>query len=163
THDQDEAIEISDQIIVTNRGRVEQTGTPIDIYQHPETAFTSGFFGVTSELADYTAFRSFDEIDHYDKAIIRPEFVKITKKEEFQNYKSSAVEGIVERTAFRGNSIEFTVRCNGSLFTARRTLDEAPVAVGEAVDVFIYRIFVTQGDEVRLLQNNAIREESVVI
>lgn len=163
THDQDEAIEISDQIIVTNRGRVEQTGTPIDIYQHPETAFTSAFFGVTSELADYTAFRSFDEIDHYDKAIIRPEFVKITKKEEFQKYKSSAVEGIVERTAFRGNSIEFTVRCNGSLFTARRTLDEAPVAVGEAVDVFIYRIFVTQGDEVRLLQNNAIREESVVI
>ena len=41
THDQSEAIEVSDEIIVTNKGRIEQTGTPIEIYQHPTTAFTS--------------------------------------------------------------------------------------------------------------------------
>ncbi|MBQ8921903.1 MAG: ABC transporter ATP-binding protein [Oscillospiraceae bacterium] len=163
THDQDEAIEVADEIIVTNRGRIEQTGTPIDIYQNPATAFTAGFFGVTSELEDYKAFRSFEEVEEYDRAIIRPEFVKITKKDEVQKYKTSAVEGTVERTAFRGNCIEFTVRCNGSILTARRELDEPRVEVGETVDVFIYRIFITHGDEVRLLPNNAIREESVVI
>lgn len=163
THDQDEAIEVSDEIIVTNKGRVEQTGTPIDIYRKPETAFTSAFFGVTSELKDYKAFKSFDEVDEYDKAIVRPEFVKITKKSEVQKYKSSAVDGTVETAAFRGNCIEFTVSCNGSIFSARRGLDEPPVEVGEIVDVFIYRIFITHGDSVRLLTNNAVREETVII
>ena len=163
THDQDEAIEVSDEIIVTNKGRVEQTGTPIDIYRNPTTAFTSAFFGVTSELTDYKSFKSFDEVGDYDKAIVRPEFVKITKKNELQKYKSSAVEGVVKDAQFRGNSIEVTVDCNNSTFSARRGLDEPAVEVGEKVDVFIYRIFVTHGDSVRLLKNNAIREETVVI
>lgn len=163
THDQDEAIEVADEIIVTNRGRIEQVGTPIDVYQNPTTAFTSSFFGQTSELVDYSGFKSFEHVEDYDKAIVRPEFVKITKKEEFQKYKSSSFEGTVERIAFRGNYIEFTVNCKGSIFTARRELDETPVEVGEVVDVFIYRIFVTSGDEVKLIQNSAIREESVVI
>lgn len=163
THDQDEAIEVADEIIVTNRGRVEQTGTPIDIYQNPATAFTAGFFGITSELADYQSFKTFEEIAEYDRAIIRPEFVKITKKNEVQKYKTSAVEGVVERTAFRGNSIEFTVRVGESVLTARRELDESPVQVGEIVDVFIYRVFITHGDEVRLLQNQAIQEDIVII
>ncbi|MBQ8960243.1 MAG: ABC transporter ATP-binding protein [Ruminococcus sp.] len=163
THDQDEAIEVADEIIVTNSGRIEQAGTPIDVYQNPKTAFTSAFFGQTAELADYAAFRSFEEVESYDKAIVRPEFIKITKKDEIQKYKSSAVEGTVERVAFRGNYIEFTVNCNGSVFTARRELDQEPVNVGEVVDVFIYRIFVTKGNEVRLVENSALREESVVI
>lgn len=163
THDQDEAIEVSDEIIVTNKGRVEQTGTPIDIYRHPTTAFTSSFFGVTSELSDYKSFKSFDEIGEYDKAIVRPEFVKITKKNELQKYKSSAVEGVVKDAQFRGNSLEVTVNCNNSTFSARRGLDEPAVEIGEKVDVFIYRIFVTHGDDVKLLKNNAIREETVVI
>ncbi|MBR2283667.1 MAG: ABC transporter ATP-binding protein [Ruminococcus sp.] len=163
THDQDEAVEVADEIIVTNRGRIEQVGTPIDVYRNPSTAFTSEFFGQTSELVNYESFKTFDTVEEYDKAIVRPEFVKITKKDEYQKYKSSAVEGVVERTAFRGNYIEFTVSCNGSKFTARRELDEAPVEVGEVVDVFIYRVFLTHGDEVTLLQNRAVREESVVI
>ncbi|MBR1592847.1 MAG: ABC transporter ATP-binding protein [Ruminococcus sp.] len=163
THDQDEAIEVADEIIVTNKGRIEQVGTPIDIYQNPKTAFTSSFFGQTSELVDYERFNTFESVSNYDKAIVRPEFVNITKKDEVQKYKSSAIDGTVIRTAFRGNYIEFTVDCNGSIFTARRELDETPVEVGEIVDVFIYRIFVTVGDDVHLLQNKAIREESVVI
>ena len=48
THDQDEAIEVSDEIIITNQGRIEQVGTPVEIYRHPTTSFTSSFFGITS-------------------------------------------------------------------------------------------------------------------
>jgi sulfate transport system ATP-binding protein len=118
---------------------------------------------VTSELVDYKSFRSFDEVDEYDKAIVRPEFVRITKKSEVQKYKSSAVEGRVETVEFRGNSIEITVSCNGSIFSARRSLDEPAVAVGEPVDVFIYRIFVTAGDSAVLLENKSLREPVVVI
>lgn len=163
THDQDEAIEVADEIIVTNKGRIEQVGTPLDIYQNPHTAFTSSFFGHTSEIKNYESFSTFELIEGYDKAIVRPEFIKVTKKNEFQKYKKSVAEGIVESTAFRGNYIEFTVSCNGNTFTARRELEEAPVEVGETVDVFIYRIFVTTGNKVQLLTNEAIREESVVI
>ena len=39
THDQDEAIEVADEIIITNKGRIEQIGTPMEIYQKPQTAF----------------------------------------------------------------------------------------------------------------------------
>lgn len=38
THDQDEAIEVADEIIITNAGRIEQKGTPIGVYRNPETA-----------------------------------------------------------------------------------------------------------------------------
>lgn len=163
THDQDEAIEVADEIIITNKGRIEQKGTPIEIYQNPNTAFTAGFFGQTSYLEDYEKFKVFERIEGAEKAIVRPEFVKITKKDEFQKFKSSAVEGTVKRTAFRGDIIEVTVEANGSTFTAKRDLDEPPVEVGETVDVFIYRIFLTVGEKAYLVQNSSLRESSVVI
>lgn len=163
THDQDEAIEVADEIIITNKGRIEQSGTPIDVYQNPTTAFTAGFFGQTTVIDDYSAFKTFEYIDGAESAIVRPEFIKITKKDEVQKYKSSAVEGTVERVAFRGNSIELSVRTNGLILTARRALDESAIEVGETVDVFVYRLFVTVGNEAYLIENSALREEPVVI
>lgn len=56
THDQDEAIEVADEIIITNKGRIEQTGTPIEIYHNPKTAFTASFFGETTFVDDYLKF-----------------------------------------------------------------------------------------------------------
>lgn len=163
THDQDEAIEVADEIIITNKGRVEQMGTPIEIYQKPQTAFTASFFGQTSELADYRKFHTFEAVEGAEKAVIRPEFVKITKKNEVQKYRSSASEGIVERVSFRGNNVELTVRSHGSVIIAKRALDEESISAGEKVDVFIYRIFVTSGDRVYLLENKSLQEDSIVI
>ena len=48
THDQDEALSMSDRIAVMNGGLVEQCGTPEDIYEHPRSAFTAGFIGVSN-------------------------------------------------------------------------------------------------------------------
>lgn len=163
THDQDEAIEVADEIIITNKGRIEQAGTPIDVYQNPTTAFTAGFFGQTTFIDDYSAFKTFDKIEGAEQAIVRPEFVKITKKNEAQKFKSSAADGKVERIAFRGNSIEVQVRANNILLTARRGLDEGAISVGETVDVFIYRLFVTVGDKAYLIENSALKEDSLVI
>ena len=94
---------------------------------------------------------------------MRPEFVKVTKKTEVQQYKNSAEEGVVTDIAFRGSGIEIIVLVNGELLTARRGFDEASVSVGEKVDVFIYRIFATVGESAYLLQNKSIREPIVVI
>jgi sulfate transport system ATP-binding protein len=163
THDQDEAIEVADEIIITNKGRIEQMGTPIEIYQNPKTAFAASFFGQTSFLSDYRKFNTFEEIDGVDNAIVRPEFVKITKKTEFQKYRTSASEGTVERVAFRGDCLELSVRSKGELFLAKRALDEPGVSVGERVDVFFYRVIVTVGKKAYLLDNEALREDSIVI
>ncbi|HJQ55604.1 MAG TPA: ABC transporter ATP-binding protein, partial [Vineibacter sp.] len=51
THDQDEAMSIADRIAVMNRGKVEQLGTPVDIYDRPRTLFVNGFIGSTNLLA----------------------------------------------------------------------------------------------------------------
>ncbi|MFQ3616219.1 MAG: TOBE-like domain-containing protein [Cyanobacteriota bacterium] len=50
THDQEEAMEVSDEIVVMNRGRVEQMGTPAEIYDHPASAFVMSFIGPVNVL-----------------------------------------------------------------------------------------------------------------
>lgn len=50
THDQEEAMEVSDEIVVMNKGRVEQVGTPAQIYDHPATAFVMSFIGPVNVL-----------------------------------------------------------------------------------------------------------------
>lgn len=161
THDQDEAIEVADKIIITNKGRVEQMGTPLEVYRNPETAFTASFFGHTSFIEDYTKFSSFEEVPEAEKAIVRPEFVKVAKKNEDILYSASASEGEVIQTAFRGDKIELVISVNGSLITARRDLDLPEINVGEKVNVFLYRIFVTSGNEARLLENRTLTDNSV--
>ena len=163
THDQDEAIEVADEIIITNKGRIEQTGTPIEIYHNPRTAFTASFFGETTFVDDYSKFHNFEHIENVEKAIVRPEFVKVTKKNEVQKYKSSASHGVTKNVLFRGDSIEVVVDVDGTELKARRGLDEQAIEVGEEVDVFLYRIFVTVGDKAYLLDNKSISEDSLVI
>lgn len=163
THDQDEAIEVADEIIITNKGRIEQTGTPIEIYHNPKTAFTASFFGETTFVDDYSKFHNFEHIENVEKAIVRPEFVKVTRKNEVQKYKSSASHGVTKNVLFRGDSIEVVVDVDGTELKARRGLDEQAIEVGEEVDVFLYRIFVTVGDKAYLLDNKSISEDSLVI
>ncbi|HVP76073.1 MAG TPA: ABC transporter ATP-binding protein [Gaiellaceae bacterium] len=50
THDQEEALTMSDRLAVFNEGRIEQIGTPADVYEHPETEFVAGFVGVSNVL-----------------------------------------------------------------------------------------------------------------
>lgn len=64
THDQEEAMEVSDEIVVMNQGRVEQVGTPADVYDHPATPFVMSFIGPvnvlpsTSQIFQYGGFDS---------------------------------------------------------------------------------------------------------
>jgi spermidine/putrescine transport system ATP-binding protein len=51
THDQEEAMTMADQIVVMNNGRIEQAGTPTDLYEEPVTAFVASFLGVSNLLA----------------------------------------------------------------------------------------------------------------
>ncbi|HSX21284.1 MAG TPA: ABC transporter ATP-binding protein, partial [Gaiellaceae bacterium] len=50
THDQEEALTMSDRLAVFNEGRIEQIGTPAEVYEHPQTEFVAGFVGVSNVL-----------------------------------------------------------------------------------------------------------------
>jgi len=52
THDQEEALEVSDEIVVINNGRIEQTGSPNDLYDHPANDFVMGFLGPVTRLGE---------------------------------------------------------------------------------------------------------------
>jgi sulfate/thiosulfate transport system ATP-binding protein len=53
THDQEEAMEVADRIVVMNAGRVEQVGTPRDLYEHPANVFVMGFVGQVTRLGEH--------------------------------------------------------------------------------------------------------------
>ena len=156
THDQDEAMEVADEIILTNRGRIEQIGSPSEIYTYPKTAFTASFFGQNAQLEGYQAFHTFRDVPGADKALIRSEFVKVYKLDEKQQYPESSSVGTVEQISFRGDRTELQINVNGLVIIAKRNLGESPIAVGERVKVFLYRIFVLKGEEVILLENEAV-------
>ena len=156
-------VDVDGTELKARRGLDEQTGTPIEIYHNPKTAFTASFFGETTFVDDYLKFHNFEHIENVEKAIVRPEFVKVTKKNEVQKYKSSASHGVTKNVLFRGDSIEVVVDVDGTELKARRGLDEQAIEVGEEVDVFLYRIFVTVGDKAYLLDNKSISEDSLVI
>ena len=163
THDQDEAIEVADEIIITNRGHIEQKGSPVEVYQSPETAFSASFFGQAAIVKDYHIFNYFEDVDGADHAIVRPEFIKVTRKNEVQKYKSSASEAVVERVAFRGSYFELGLKVGDVRLSARRGLDEPLVHTGETVDVFVQRIFVIKENKVYTLENSSAKEDYLVI
>jgi putative spermidine/putrescine transport system ATP-binding protein len=55
THDQGEALSMSDRVAVFNQGKIEQIGTPAEIYEHPSSAFVAGFVGISNLLDDNVA------------------------------------------------------------------------------------------------------------
>lgn len=163
THDQDEAIEVADDIIVTNQGRVEQSGTPQELYRNPATPFVAKFIGNSIPVKNFERFRFFEKESDDVTAILRPEFVSVFKKGENVQFSKSAEEATVEDIIFRGSSMEIRVRLHDNLISSARSINEAPVEIGEKVDVFIYRLFVINGDKIKLVNNPSLRQESVFI
>ena len=166
THDQDEAVEVADEIIITNHGRIEQIGTPVDIYNDPRTEFVAQFLGQPTILEEYTGFKGFQSSENGARAIIRPEFVSVYKKGEVIPYPVSTEKGIVKRVAFRGSMTELVIRVNGVDIVAHRQLGQTLITEGEEVFIFVQKMFLAgeNKDDVRIEINEALRNaESVII
>lgn len=161
THDQDEAIEVADQIIITNRGRIEQMGAPIDIYQNPATPFAAQFIGSPLILNHYERLHGFDKYAGFDHALIRPEFVNVTKPEK-QLYINAAERGVVESIFFRGNQLEVHVNVGGLRIVAGRSLEEEALQPGDPVSVLIYRLFLYNEQQVKLVNNNMLEDKNPI-
>src|SRR3954454_13670216 len=119
THDQEEAMELADQIVLINDGRVEQAGTPADLYERPANEFVMNFIGPVTKL---------------DGALIRPHDVEVLP------YAGEATaEAVVERVTRLGFEVRVELALgDGSPLVAQLTRAEAEaleIRAGEIVHV----------------------------
>ncbi|WP_313074035.1 ABC transporter ATP-binding protein [Lacrimispora sp.] len=157
THDQDEAVEAADEIIITNQGRIEQSGPPLQIYKSPGTPFVAEFIGESSKVEGYHQLKGFDK-GKYKGAVIRPEFVESFKSDnlKFKDIIDYSEEGIIEDISFRGNCLEVKLRVGDILLTTHRSLERRPVEIGERMHVIVYRMYAYDDDRAYLLENKEL-------
>lgn len=141
THDQEEAVEVADEIIITNQGRVEQVGTPIELYQSPASLFVAQFVGQSVIIDQPNLLKGFDRIPSKHKALIRPEYLRVTKLSEFEPYENSIELGIVETIQYRGSYLELKIKVRYDFVIAHRSLEASQILVGEKVKVLIHRVY----------------------
>jgi spermidine/putrescine transport system ATP-binding protein len=132
THDQEEALIMSDRIAVINRGRVDQLGDATDIYHSPASAFTADFIGEANLLPSEVVYKNGVsaqvrladgvELNVRSSAInegskqallsVRPEKIYITKNKPM---KENAFKGVIEEEVFRGAMDELRIRVTDKL------------------------------------------------
>lgn len=132
THDQEEALTMSDTVVVMNDGIIQQIGTPVDIYNEPTNAFVADFIGDSNIidgimkkdfLVDFAG-KSFTCVDSgFDKdelvdVVIRPEDIKIVPQIQ------GAIIGVVESVIFKGVHYEMIVDASGYKWKVQSTLHE---------------------------------------
>lgn len=118
THDQEEALTMSDKVVVIADGQIQQVGTPEDIYNEPANVFVADFIGesnifngvMTGKLMTSFAGQTFSCVDDFEKglkidAVIRPEDVDVTEKEKGQ------LKGEVKSCDFKGTFYVMLVQC----------------------------------------------------
>jgi spermidine/putrescine transport system ATP-binding protein len=128
THDQEEALTMSDRIAVMNRGRIEQVADPGEVYDKPATTFVAGFIGVSNLMpgvvkrsgasgeveldsgvtvkGDVNGFA----VGERCNAVVRPEKLTITREGEQPDGRLPSVEGLVESSLYLGTSTQMIVR-----------------------------------------------------
>lgn len=123
THDQEEALSMSDTVVVMDKGDIQQIGTPIDIYNEPKNAFVADFIGESNILDglmvdDYlveVAGQRFKSLDHgFGKMapvdiVIRPEDIDIVKA----SSPGAHINGVVTSVTFKGVHYEVIVDVDG--------------------------------------------------
>jgi putative spermidine/putrescine transport system ATP-binding protein len=129
THDQEEALTLSDRIAVFNNGRIEQVGSATEVYEYPQTAFVAGFLGVSNLIpADHAR-----DITGVNALIsIRPERVRLTAPGTPAVEGEVTVDGVVFETVYTGPSTRYIVEtARGLRLIAERHNDHHPASASE--------------------------------
>ena len=156
THDQEEALAVSDRIAVMNMGVVEQVGRPYDIYAHPDNAFVANFIGTSNFLEGETDQGGVKVLgqNHLDcklnkpysgpvRVSVRPEHI------ELEDPKAGGINGEIKIATFLGDFINYEVRLsNGQIIQANQYVHLNPRMreLGEKVSVNVERFIVFTGD-----------------
>lgn len=166
THDQEEAIELADTIILTNNGKIEQIGTPRELYDSPNTAFAAGFFGENVKLDGIDScrlFKGFNNIKTGDGAYVRPEYVNVYSDSEVIQPEASVEQGVVKNVVFKGNIAEAEVVVNNITLKAYRQVSQKLIKKGDKVKVFIEKMLVTDKNNVHIEYNELYRTNNSVV
>ena len=156
THDQEEALTMSDRIAVMSHGRVEQVAAPKEVYEEPATVFVADFLGVSNlmdsiahgtdgrgrcriRLGDFdlAAGRGDEETRGATKVTVRPERVRIEPQ---GAPGENRLPGMVERWVYLGNAVQLIVRlATGAAIQVliQNTGEEIPYSQGMAVNVHL--------------------------
>ena len=124
THDQEEALTLSDRIAVFNNGRVEQVGTPREVYEYPQTAFVASFLGLSNLIDAAHA----ERLTGMPTAIsVRPERVRLEDAQTRPAAHETSVDGIIVETVYTGPTTRYIVdTAEGLRVVAERHNDHAP-------------------------------------
>ena len=158
THDQSEALAMSDKIVVMSAGNVEQIGTPETVYNKPASEFVAGFLGAANLLdarvtdqdsqqvgVETAEFGSFPVARHSDAAfspggkarlVVRAEKVRLVPARAAPA-DDIAAAGTVEAVDYQGQMVRYFVRVGDLLLQVIATIDEHPYAKGTEVDAVI--------------------------
>jgi putative spermidine/putrescine transport system ATP-binding protein len=124
THDQDEAMRMSDRIAVFNAGRIEQLGTPQDVYETPRTAFVAGFLGVSNLISGERALRL---VGRSELVNIRPERIVFQPAGASHRKGETAVSAVIKEISYTGsNTIYIAETGDGSTLISTRLNQELP-------------------------------------
>lgn len=144
THDQEEALSMSDTVVVMDKGKIQQIGTPEDIYNEPVNAFVADFIGESNivdaiMLDDYTVtfggvkFKCLDkgfDKNEFVEAVVRPEDIQIVEPGA-----SASLTGKVTSVTFKGVHFEILVDVGGFIWMIQTTRDD--VKVDDVIGMYI--------------------------
>jgi len=153
THDQTEAMAVSDRIAVFHHGKVEQIGSPIELYESPKSSFVAAFIGDTNFLDGRVAEKMDEDysqlmLEEFPKILcyndkhhavgdlvhlsIRPEKIQISREAPPKNALYNSFQAVVEDVVYKGDHTKFWVRVEGYRIAvaqqhSRFLLDEKPI------------------------------------
>ena len=124
THDQEEALTMSDRLAVMNNGRIEQVGSPADVYEQPVTSFVAGFVGVSNLLSGDAARAITGSKARFT---IRPEKIKLTDVNAIPQNGECSATGVVKEVVYVGASTRYTVELESGapLVVMQQNLDQS--------------------------------------
>ncbi len=136
THDQEEALTMSNRLAVFNNGRIEQIGTPADVYEHPATTFVAGFVGTSNLLTGEAARAVIGEDGVFT---VRPEKIRLAEPDHAAADDEASARGTVREVVYIGPDTRYIVELDtgGQLVVTQQNLEtssmEALTAHGRPV------------------------------
>ena len=133
THDQEEALTMSDRIAVFSEGKIEQVGNPADVYEHPSTPFVAGFVGTSNLVSGEVAQRITGSPRRFS---IRPEKIHLAKEDETIEDDMFCADGKVRDIVYLGLFTRYLVELDGGgdLVVVEQNLKTTSMDVTQARD-----------------------------
>jgi putative spermidine/putrescine transport system ATP-binding protein len=131
THDQEEALTMSDRMAVMNQGRVEQVGSPAEVYERPATSFVAGFVGASNVLSGNAVL----VITGQRQAItVRPEKIRLGSPEDREHPDEVSAPGVVREVVYVGAITRYVVELDagGELVVLQQNLTMSSMDVLQA-------------------------------